>query len=37
MFNGLIGKKLNMTTSFDEKKGLAIPVTIIELGPCKVT
>ena len=37
MINGLIGKKLNMTTSFDEKKGLAIPVTIIELGPCKVT
>ena len=37
MINGLIGKKLNMTTSFDEEKGLATPVTIIELGPCKVT
>ena len=36
MINGLIGKKLNMTTSFDEEKGLAIPVTVIELGPCKV-
>ena len=37
MINGLIGKKINMTTSFDEKKGLATPVTVIELGPCKVT
>ena len=36
MINGLIGKKLNMTTSFDETKGLAIPVTVIKLGPCKV-
>ena len=37
MINGLIGKKLNMTTSLKEKKGLAIPTTIIQLGPCKVT
>ena len=37
MINGLIGKKLNMTTSFDEEKGLATPVTVINLGPCKVT
>ena len=37
MINGLIGKKINMTTSFDEKKGLATPVTVIKLGPCKVT
>ena len=36
MINGLIGKKINMTTSFDEKNGLATPVTVIKLGPCKV-
>ena len=32
----LIGKKLGMTTLFDEK-GVMIPVTLIELGPCPVT
>ena len=37
MINGLIGKKINMSTSFDDKNGLAIPVTVIKLGPCKVT
>ena len=37
MINGLIGKKINMSTSFDVDKGLAIPVTVIKLGPCKVT
>ena len=37
MINGLIGKKINMSTSFDDEKGLAIPVTVIKLGPCKVT
>jgi len=37
MINGLIGKKINMSTSFDVEKGLAIPVTVIKLGPCKVT
>ena len=37
MIDGLIGKKINMTTSFDDDKGLAIPTTIIQLGPCKVT
>ena len=37
MINGLIGKKINMSTSFDAEKGLAIPVTVIKLGPCKVT
>ena len=37
MIDGLIGKKINMTTSFDDDNGLAIPTTIIQLGPCKVT
>jgi len=36
MFKGLIGKKVGMTQIFDEN-GLAIPVTIIEAGPCFVT
>lgn len=33
---GLIGKKLGMTTIFGED-GTAIPVTVIEAGPCTVT
>ena len=33
---GLIGKKVGMTQLFSEK-GDAIPVTIIEAGPCTVT
>ncbi|MBI3763951.1 MAG: 50S ribosomal protein L3 [Chloroflexi bacterium] len=33
---GLIGKKVGMTQIFDEK-GKAIPVTLIEAGPCFVT
>ena len=37
MINGLIGKKMNMTTSFDGEKGIAFPATVIKLGPCKVT
>tara|TARA_Y100001936_G_scaffold38027_1_gene36132 strand:+ start:234 stop:863 length:630 start_codon:yes stop_codon:yes gene_type:complete len=37
MINGLIGKKLKMTTTYDDDNGLAIPTTIIKLGPCKVT
>jgi len=36
MFKGLIGKKIGMTQIFDEK-GAAIPVTVIEAGPCYVT
>jgi large subunit ribosomal protein L3 len=36
MFKGLIGKKLGMTQVFDEI-GNAIPVTLIEAGPCFVT
>jgi large subunit ribosomal protein L3 len=36
MFKGLIGKKLGMTQVFDES-GSAIPVTLIEAGPCFVT
>ena len=37
MINGLIGRKLKMTTSFDSEKGIAVPVTIVRVGPCKVT
>ena len=33
---GLIGRKVGMTQFFDER-GEAIPVTIIEAGPCTVT
>lgn len=33
---GLIGKKVGMTQLFSEK-GEAIPVTVIEAGPCTVT
>jgi large subunit ribosomal protein L3 len=36
MLKGLIGKKIGMTQIFDDS-GLAIPVTLIEAGPCYVT
>jgi large subunit ribosomal protein L3 len=36
MVKGLIGKKIGMTQIFDEN-GAAIPVTVIEAGPCYVT
>ncbi len=36
MVKGLIGKKIGMTQIFDEN-GIAIPVTVIEAGPCYVT
>src|SRR5512139_3658452 len=36
MLKGLIGKKVGMTQIFDDA-GIAIPVTIIEAGPCYVT
>lgn len=36
MVKGLIGKKIGMAQIFDET-GAAIPVTLIEAGPCYVT
>jgi len=36
MFKGLIGKKIDMTQIFAED-GTAVPVTLIEAGPCYVT
>ena len=35
MNKGLIGRKVGMTQIFDEK-GLIVPVTVIEAGPCVV-
>ena len=34
--SGLIGKKIGMTSIFDDK-GKNIPCTVIEAGPCVVT
>ena len=34
--SGLIGKKLGMTSIYDEK-GRNIPCTVLEAGPCYVT
>ena len=36
MLKGLIGKKIGMTQIFDNS-GAAVPVTLIEAGPCYVT
>ena len=36
MLKGLIGKKIGMTQIFDDE-GAAVPVTLIEAGPCYVT
>ncbi|MGD2156409.1 MAG: 50S ribosomal protein L3 [Anaerolineales bacterium] len=36
MFKGLVGKKIGMTQIFDET-GAAVPITLIEAGPCFVT
>ena len=36
MLKGLIGKKIGMTQIFDDA-GVALPVTVIEAGPCYVT
>ena len=36
MQKAIIGKKIGMTQIFDEK-GIVIPVTVIEAGPCVVT
>ncbi len=33
---GLIGKKIGMTRVFNEEKGVVIPVTVVEAGPCPV-
>ena len=33
---GILGKKLGMSQLFDDK-GNAVPVTLIEAGPCRVT
>lgn len=34
---GILGTKLGMTQVFDEATGAAIPVTVVQAGPCTVT
>lgn len=34
---GILGQKLGMTQIFDQEEGIAIPVTVIQAGPCIVT
>lgn len=34
---GILGTKLGMTQIFDTDKGTAIPVTVVQVGPCPVT
>lgn len=35
MINTLLGKKIGMTRIFDEE-GLSLPVTVLQVGPCRV-
>lgn len=34
---GILGTKLGMTQIFDSETGVAIPVTVVQAGPCVVT
>ncbi|NJL01205.1 MAG: 50S ribosomal protein L3 [Spirulinaceae cyanobacterium SM2_1_0] len=34
---GILGTKLGMTQIFDRETGVAIPVTVVQAGPCTVT
>lgn len=34
---GILGTKLGMTQIFDKETGLAIPVTVVQAGPCPIT
>ncbi|MDJ0713433.1 MAG: 50S ribosomal protein L3 [Prochloraceae cyanobacterium] len=34
---GLLGTKIGMTQIFEQETGIAIPVTVIQAGPCAVT
>ncbi len=36
MVKGMIGIKRGMTTLFDEETKMAVPVTVVEVGPCWV-
>ena len=36
MTKGILGRKVGMTQIFDGEAGIAIPVTVIEAGPCTV-
>lgn len=37
MVLGILGTKLGMTQIFDPETGIAIPVTVVQAGPCPVT
>ena len=34
---GILGTKLGMTQIFDQETGIAIPVTVVQAGPCTIT
>jgi len=34
---GILGTKLGMTQIFDMEEGIAIPVTVVQAGPCTIT